>query len=285
KGSPVSKARVAVWVEIPAEAFRGPRSPPEMVLELDARALDAGGGERDSFSRRASFDVAEVGGRLAAAGLRLYGSLLLSPGSYSLELSVRLPGSGGRADRRLPFEVSAHQPGEPALLPPFFLDDLGEAVILGHSPNGPERQMAYPFVTPDGERFVPVGSPQITAESPRARICLYGSGLLRADSLLDAVLVAEDGTPLSKDRLVLLSSTEGAAESAAAESTAGADPGADAETGAESAPAGLDRLLFALDAAGLAPGTYGLEVRLHALGKGSSRSTYMPFRVMDGGSD
>lgn len=222
----------------------------ELTVGLRARALDSAGIPRARIERQLELDLATEGERLSSSSLRIYDVLPLPPGSYELDLSVVVVGSGRSAERRFSFEVPRREPQQAALLPPFFVDDEGTALVRRRA----DPELVYPFLEGDDLEFVPDIAPVMTPDMPRARLVLLGYHLLRADVLLDAALVTADGRRLGKDRLLHVGGTE-------------------------TAKNGLDRLYFSLETEGLRAGRYRFEVTLHDLSHGRSRHTFLPLRI------
>ena len=223
-----------------------------MQVEAYAYVLDGGGEIRDFFTRTLRLELAKVGQRLRGSNLRLYGNLSLEPGDYELRMLLRNPTTRRHALRSFGFTVPAREAGRAGLLPPFFIDDSGEALVVRQA--SAAGGASYPFISGEDEEFVPDIAPVVSSDLPRARVVLMGYHLVRDDVLLDAALLSDDGQRLGKDRLLLVGRSETAAN-------------------------GLDRLYFSLETAGSRPGDYRLEVTLHDLGQGEVRKTFLPFRV------
>ncbi|MEM9597763.1 MAG: VWA domain-containing protein, partial [Acidobacteriota bacterium] len=254
RGSPElaeGKSLVTAWFEVPGKDLLASATGDTLQLEVYAYILDRESEIHDFFSQNLSLDLSKVGDRLGGSALKLYGDFDLAPGAYDLRLLIRDPASGRHALRGYPFAVNPFVDGAARLLPPFFLDDDGEALVVRERVADGEEDR-YPFVIGDDELFVPVIEARVDPEDGgRARICLMGYHLMRDDLLLDASLVASDGSLLAKDRLLVMGR---------------------GETGAD----GFDRLYFSLDATGLAVGDYQMLVSLHDLGRGHSEDTFMP---------
>jgi hypothetical protein len=250
-----SPSQVAAWLQVPGRDLLKGHTSAELGVDARVRAFDGEGELRASFDRRLVLDLEKVGERLRGSSLRLYGNLELEPGHYDLRLWVGVSGSDHHALRRFPFEVPGREPGRAGLLPPFFVDDEGDALVVRRGPGEEAGEAApYPFIVGEDEEFVPDIAPVVSPDLPRARIVLMGYHLQRDDVLVNAVLLSGDGQRLGKDRLLMVGRAETAAN-------------------------GLDRLHFSLETEGLRAGDHRLEITLHDLAGGQVKKTFLPFRV------
>ena len=245
--APDGLVRMHVWLEIPGEAV--PTEP--VAWKAHAHAEDAEGKVWGEFQRSINLE-GDALERARGSGLKLHGDLSLKPGSYGLRLRIG-DGDTVSAQRFLPFEVTAYETDKAAVLPPFFIDDDGDAVVI-RDPDAAEDGSPDPFVTSTDEPFVPKVVPVLANGIARARITLVGYHLTGEKSLLEGSLFDSDGSLLGKDRLGLI---------------------AQSETG----PDGLDRLDFSLQTEGLWPGEYQLEVSIQDLEHGRTDQSLMPFRI------
>ncbi|MEM6792563.1 MAG: hypothetical protein AAF725_01155, partial [Acidobacteriota bacterium] len=231
-----------------------PDSGRQLRVVAEVRLEDASGSTADRFEVEAEVDLSREGERLAASSLKMYGDLLTVPGAHRLILEVR---SGElRGSRDFPLDVPETPEGASRLLPPIFIDDIGEALVF-YEGTGSEPPADYPFRVDDGfETFVPEIVPEITRDMPRSRVALLGYHLTGPQMLVDTGLIAADGRLLGKERLQLVGRSD-------------------------TAPDGLDRLYFGLDTQGLDPGDYQLNVSLHNFSSGSTEQTAMPFTQLD----
>ena len=250
------KSAVHAWLEIPGEALARLSHQPssaesgEIQLNVEVDALDMEGRSQASFSHPVEL-MGEQAEQAHDWGLKLHGRLELAPATYQLHLRVHDGSGTTQVDRKLPFEVKSYEPTQAAVLPPLFIDDDGDAVVLRR----PVQDEALdPFLTATDETFVPKVVPVLEEGPSRARITLVGYHLKKDQSLLDAKLLNAEGSLLGKDRLGLVSQSETAAD-------------------------GLDRFDFSLQTEGLPPGDYQLEVSIQDFEFGRTDQTLMPFVI------
>ncbi len=245
------KSAVHAWLEIPADALAQASAKGEPIrMTVGVDALDAEGRSQASFNHAVEL-VDEPAEQARESGLKLHGRLELAPATYRLHLRVHDGSGEPRVDRKLAFEVKSFEPAQAAVLPPLFIDDEGDSVVLRR----PEQDSVLdPFLTATDEAFVPKVVPVLEEGPSRARITLVGYHLKKDQSLLDARLLNADGSLLGKDRLGLVSQSE-------------------------TAPDGLDRFDFSLQTEGLPPGDYQLEVSIQDFEFGRTDQTLMPFVI------
>jgi len=143
-------AQVPVIVEMNgADLLRGVRAA-QTVAEIFVYAFDEEGLVRDRLYQRMSLDLAKVGERLRAGGIKYYATLSLPPGRYAVKSLVKLTDSERRGFARTDLVVP--KGGELALAP-FFIDERpGDWLLvkgMSHDPGA-----AYPFAIA-GEALVP----------------------------------------------------------------------------------------------------------------------------------
>ena len=137
-----------------------------LVAEVFIYAFDTDGVVRDRLYQRMTLDMTKVGNKLRAAGLRYYGTLSLSPGTYAVKSLVRA-GDEKRGFARV--DVTVPKANEVAVLPPIPIDEAPQWLLV----RGAARfEAPYPFEL-SGQRFIPSAQ----AHSPNGKVALivYGA--------------------------------------------------------------------------------------------------------------
>jgi len=140
-------------------------------------AFDSAGIVRDRLYDRVTLEVAKVGERVRANGIRYYGTLMLPPGTYAVKTLVRT----GDPDRG-PVEVmekrgfariniTVPSEGQIALLPPIPIDEDGKWLLVrGNRNEGAE----YPFEY-GGRTFSPTAIADMSAGPRKIAIFIFGT--------------------------------------------------------------------------------------------------------------
>ena len=129
--------------------------------EVYLYAFDEEGIVRDRMFQRVAFDTAKLGDRLSRSGVKYVAILSLPPGRYALKTLVRV-GEDRKGFVRTELDVPAEN--EVSLLPPLFIDDLTQWVVVrggSHAGDAP-----YPFLI-NGEPFLPSASVEMKNGSTR----------------------------------------------------------------------------------------------------------------------
>jgi hypothetical protein len=138
--------------------------------EIFVYAFDAEGVVRDRLYQHLTFDLKKVGDRLKN-GLRFYGTLMLTPGSYAIKSLVRAgePNDKKNDEKRgyARTNVIVPKPGEIAVLPPIPIDEGPKWLLV----RGTERAIAasYPFEL-NGQNFIPSAT-----ASNKVALVVYGA--------------------------------------------------------------------------------------------------------------
>lgn len=140
-------------------------------------AFDSAGVVRDRLYRSVTFEIAKVGEKIRAAGVRYYGTLMLPPGTYAVKSLVRTGDpERGRADaveKRGYARVNITVPsiGQTAILPPIPIDEDGKWLFVrgdrGESPG-------YPFEF-GGKTFIPTATAEISGSPRRIALFVFGA--------------------------------------------------------------------------------------------------------------
>ncbi len=163
-----------------------PAQAAELITEVYAYALDAGGGLAASLTQAFRLDLARD--RPAPAkGVKFFGELALPAGSYSLRVLVLQRSSGRLGLRILSLAVPSWEKS-PVLLPPVRRESPAGWILV----HGAGAAPAFPL-TADGEPWVPSARRDVDPGSA-AGYLLLGRGL---DQGLQAQLLDADRQPLA----------------------------------------------------------------------------------------
>jgi VWFA-related protein len=177
-------------------------------------AFDSAGVVRDRIYERLTIEVAKVGEKVLATGIRYYGTLMLPPGSYAVKALVRTgdPDRGPvdvvekRGYARVNITVPAE--GQIAILPPIPIDEDGKWLLVrGNRGENAE----YPFEY-GGRTFLPTATANLSG-GPR-KVALFIFGAQRADLSFETrpqtkVLGVTEGNGVTKV-VLQIDSAEGA---------------------------------------------------------------------------
>lgn len=250
------RAYVPVVFEVDGARLLAGRSGGELALDLYVYALDAAGGVHDFVAQNLRLDLSKAGEKLRAEGIKLFASLYLPPGDFTLRALARDGASGAYGLAEVPVSVPAFEANAPVALAPLFAEPMtrglvSRAVVAGRRPDPP-----YPFLL-GGEFFLPQGLPRVAAHG-EARLCQLVFGLGDGPLEIRGEVLSSDGRPV------------GAAGVELVKRTATETPG-------------LQRLEVALRAGDLAPGDYRLRLTVTGAGSGASVTGSTPFAVGSGG--
>ncbi len=137
-------------------------------------AFDSGGIVRDRLYDRVTLEVAKVGDRVRATGVRYIGTLMLPPGSYAVKALVRTgdPDRGPidvnekRGYERVNITVPAE--GQIAILPPIPIDEDGKWLLVRG------ENVEYPFEL-GGRTFSPTATADMTAGPRKIALFIFGA--------------------------------------------------------------------------------------------------------------
>jgi len=140
-------------------------------------AFDSAGVVRDRLYDRVTIEVAKVGDKVRASGIRYYGTLMLPPGSYAVKALVRTgdPDRGAaeaiekRGYARVNITVPAE--GQIAILPPIPIDEDGKWLLV----RGNRGETGdYPFEY-GGRTFSPTATADLSAGPRKIALFIFGA--------------------------------------------------------------------------------------------------------------
>jgi VWFA-related protein len=247
-------AYVPVIVEIPGEALLAGQQGERLNLEIYAYASDARGQMRDFLTQFVGVDLKRGRKALEKTGVKYYGHLDLPPGDYRLRVLVRNAETGRSGIETARIEVPAYEQAQPVLLPPFFMEETQQwLMVREETGRGPQATVVYPF-TVSGEPYVPAARPEMRGDG-QARLCLVAYNLGAGDLAVHGQVMGSDGTALPAGRLARVERTA---------------------TGIS----GLDKLVATFEPSGLQAGDYVLQVAVTDPATGHREVRSQPFRVL-----
>jgi len=140
-------------------------------------AFDTAGVVRDRLYDRVTIEVAKVGEKVRAAGIRYYGTLMLPPGSYAVKALVRTGdperGASEALEKRGYARVNINVPseGQIAILPPIPIDEDGKWLLV-RSNRGDSAD--YPFEY-GGRLFSPTATADMTTGPRKVALFIFGA--------------------------------------------------------------------------------------------------------------
>jgi hypothetical protein len=142
-------ARVPVIVDVDGAALLATAKDGRASAHLYVYAFGDDGNVRDHLYQPLSIDLAKLGDRLRAGGVRYYGTLSLPPGKYAIKTLVR-----GTDDRNgfTRTELTVPKDGEVTVLTPIPIDEAPKAVLVKAKPR--DANEPYPF-TVGTKSYVP----------------------------------------------------------------------------------------------------------------------------------
>jgi VWFA-related protein len=140
-------------------------------------AFDTAGIVRDRLYDRITIEVAKVGDKVRASGIRYYGTLMLPPGSYAVKALVRTGdpdrGAAEALEKRGYARVNINVPaeGQTAILPPIPIDEDGKwLVVRGNRGDNAD----YPFEYA-GRTFGPTATADMSAGPRKVALFIFGA--------------------------------------------------------------------------------------------------------------
>ena len=242
------KARVQVFVEIDGATFLSHNQAAEPWVEVYVYAVGAQQAVAGHLADAFRVDVSELAETLSGSGLKLYGRLELSPGSYDLRVLVRNRQTGADGTRIVPLRVP--ESGALHLLPLFAEPGARWLAIRSTSLR---VGLPYPFVV-DGRSLSPASRPVI-AQGREAELVVF----------------CRDLPPTSLSGHVQFLTPEGVGSEASPPGSAGSgagEPRVVAEARIDSIESGevpeqrLDRLTIRFRPPQLSAGEYPIRLRL-----------------------
>jgi VWFA-related protein len=243
-------AYVPVLLEIDGPSLLSGNKGNALPAELYVYALKSDGSVQDFFSQSMALDLGKAEAGLRRSGFKFWGYLELPSGSYTVRSVVRNASTGTVGVRTASLTVPALDREESSLLPPLFPEPMGKWLI-GKQAGADDAGYAYPFVL-DGQPFVPAARPVIRSDQA-SQVSLVGYNLAPGDLAPVARLLDVGGDSVGDVRIVV----------------DGRAPGA---------LAGQELLTARIVAAGVAEGSYTLEVTVPDV-SGGVRTSSIPVVV------
>jgi VWFA-related protein len=177
-------------------------------------AFDTTGVVRDRLYDRITIEVARVGEKVRATGIRYYGTLMLPPGSYAVKALVRTGDPDRAAAEAIEkrgyarANINVPSPGQIAILPPIPIDEDGKWLLVRGNRAAPAD---YPFEY-GGRTFSPTATADVSAGPRKVAVFIFGAhpadltfetrprttvlGVTESDGVTKAILqiAAADGT-------------------------------------------------------------------------------------------
>ena len=247
-------SRVPVIVEIPGDRLLARHDQPLMNLDVFLYAVDRAGTTLDSLHQPIGVDLTKARDALQRSGIKFYGQLRLPPGDYTLRVLVRDAESGrfGVTVNSLSVPESA----APFTLPPFFVDQGREWIMVKARPRATDGENAdYPFAI-GGEAFVPSALAGVKS-GESVQVCLIAYNFDAGATPLDysGRILGVDGKPYGKVALELVKASE------------------------KGEREGARKFLLRFRPTGLDPGRYALAVKLLDTKTGEASESSFPFDV------
>jgi VWFA-related protein len=143
------KAQVPVVLEIGGDTIIKHAKNDTATADIFIYAFDEDGIVRDSLHQRVVLDLTKVRDKLDASGIRFYGTLQLSPGTYAVKNLVRVLESDAKGYERVDLVVPE---ANDVAIAAFAMGDAEEWVMVKASRDS--AATPYPFVI-GGEPFIP----------------------------------------------------------------------------------------------------------------------------------
>lgn len=156
------KSQVPVVLEIAGPGLIEHAKNKRATTDIFVYAFDDGGIVRDSIYQRVTLDLAQVGDRLRASGVRFYGTLALPPGRYAVKSLVRIAETDRKGYQRVDLEVPAAS--DVAMTRPLFFTDPGDWVMV--KAQGDDPALPYPFML-GSDSFIPDPNAALRKGEPR----------------------------------------------------------------------------------------------------------------------
>lgn len=239
-------ADVPVIVEVRGEAILQTASGSPTPLEFFIYAFDEEELIRDYVYQRVMLDLDKLRERLSGAGAKLYHTLRLRPGDYSIRILAR---AGAATNGFTEVSLNIPGPGLRMITPPLVFDDAARwAMVRGPARRGVSPQ--YPFQV-DERVFVPAALPVLTGggRSEFALFAFHTPGKINASATLEGSAAP---TPLTVELIKRVPQAEG-----------------------------VEKIIVAVDTPKVAPGNYELVVIVREEGAASEeRLVRLPVTVV-----
>ncbi len=206
-----------------------------MNVEIYTYVSDAQGEMRDFFSQVIGLDLRNPKAKkvMTEGGLKYYGHLNLAPGEYLVRVLVRNAETGRTGVETVAVKVPKYADQDPQVLPPFFLEDPGQWVLVRESEDRGRDSVVYPF-TVNGEPYIPAARPVLRPHD-KAEVCMVAYNLKEGELEITSRVLDHLGAVVEGGKVALIERTV---------------------TGID----GLDKLLVSFNPRGLRTGDYTLEL-------------------------
>jgi VWFA-related protein len=249
------KAYVPVLIEVGGESLLAGSQGATLPAEVYVYAMDDRGAVQDFFTQTVGLDLAKVGDAVRKTGIKVFGDLDLSPGTYSVRVLVRNGQTGAAGMRVASVEVPAFAQAAPVLLPPFFPEPAGRWLIVREAKSR-QGQVPYPFMSRN-QPYIPASRPALLPEQD-ARVSLVGYRLGDGQLTAQAMVLTADGKEVGEGRIEVLGHERGVGD-------------------------GPDRLAATFRPPKLQPGEYLLLVTV-TNAQGAAETSVAPFVVQGPGN-
>jgi VWFA-related protein len=159
---------LSVVLDLDGPSLLGGREEATLGLEVYGYALDVGGRVADAVTLAATLDLAKTAPRIRH-GLQCHAAFKLPAGKYDLRFLVRDAQTGRSGTVWLQVVVPSFEAAGVALLPPLFMDDVQDWLVLRTRGQTTSKE-GSPFRVAS-EPFVPRGRPRLM-NGRAERICL-----------------------------------------------------------------------------------------------------------------
>ena len=156
-------AQVPVILEISGSDLARNTKTSQFNVEIYVYAFDEDGIVRDRMFQRLRLDLAKVGEKILASGIKYYATLSLPEGRYAVKCLVRVPETEKRGYARV--DVVVPPSSDVAVSPPFFFEEPGKWLMVKGGSHD-TTNAAYPFQI-NGEPFIPSAAVSLRNGEPR----------------------------------------------------------------------------------------------------------------------
>ena len=248
------RARVPVVVEIPGEPLLENPFGDTASLEVHAYGLDSGRGIQDLFIKRLDIDLGRESKRLARGGLRFIGHLDLGEGDNEVRVLVRNLANDALSMSSAVVKVERLAAGDLAVLPPMFIDRSRDWLSLQLNQGGAVEQGTVATIAGIGAEFFPRLQPSFRGGRAQEVIVNLFFEAGREPRLMMRVLTAR-GQEVETPKIRLLNRWVG--------------------------EGGATGLLATLQAKGLEPGGYTLEISIVDPASGARATSSQRFKIVE----
>lgn len=188
-----SRASVPVLIDIDGPSLATLGRSGNVPTEIYAYALKEDGSVADHLFQTLQFDLAKVGEKLRAGGVKYYGRFNLDPGQYTVRVLVRDSGAGTSGLTLGQVTVPDFALAELALLPPLVPDMTPDRWLMVRQAARPgETEPAYPFTLGEGRSFIPSVRPTLSPDKP-LQLGVFVFNLENPDAAINAQVINANG--------------------------------------------------------------------------------------------